>query len=148
MRVQQLFQPFLFAILLWGTACISSSLEPVEIYPEDMCSRCKMAISDKRFAGEIMVDAGVARKFDDLGCLLKDLKAGPGSQQPAAFAVDFGNREWVNVNEAYYVQSPAIVTPMGSGVIAFKERSEAEKTAARYGGRVLNFEELVATVAQ
>ncbi len=144
MRTQQLISPLLFTIILCGTACISSSLAPVEIYPEDMCSRCKMAISDKRFAGEILVEVGVARKFDDLGCLLRDMKDRRARDEPPAFAVDFGRREWVNVKEAYYVKSTRITTPMRSGLIAFKDRSDAEQAAAKYGGQVLNYEDVVA----
>ncbi len=140
MRARQLLLPFLLAIVLCGSACISSALEPVEIYPEDMCSRCKMAISDKRFAGQILVEVGVARKFDDLGCLLKDMKERANrGDQPPAFAVDYGKREWVNVKEAYYVRSSRITTPMGSGLIAFKNRSDAEQAAAKYGANVLNY---------
>jgi len=145
MHAQRLFLPFLFSIVLCGTGCISSSLEPVEIYPEDMCSRCKMAISDKRFAGEILIEVGVAHKFDDLGCLLKELKERSGrGDEPPAFAVDCGSRKWVNVKEAYYVRSERISTPMGSGLIAFKERSDADQAAAKYGAKVLNYGDVVA----
>ncbi len=148
MRMQQLFLPLLFAIVLCGTACISSSLAPVEIYPEDMCSRCRMAISDKRFAGEILVEVGVVRKFDDLGCLLKDMRDRAARDEPPAFAVDFERREWVDVKKAYYVQSSRISTPMGSGLIAFKSRSDAEEAAAKYGGRVMNYADMVASVGR
>jgi copper chaperone NosL len=148
MHTQQLLLPLLFAIILCGTACISSSLAPVEIYPEDMCSRCKMAISDKRFAGEILVEVGVARKFDDLGCLLNDLKDRTPRDEPPAFAVDFEKGEWVNLKKAYFVRSPSIATPMGSGLIAFKNRSDAERTVAAYGGQVLNYGDVVANVEQ
>ncbi|RPJ60887.1 MAG: hypothetical protein EHM23_08825 [Acidobacteria bacterium] len=148
MRAQRLLTPLFLMITLCGAACISSALEPVEIYPEDVCKRCKMAISDKRFAGEILIDVGVARKFDDLGCLLKDLKAGPVSHEPAAFAVDFRKGEWVNVREAYYVKSPHISTPMGSGLIAFKNRSDAEQEAAKYGADVLNYGDVVKSVGR
>jgi nitrous oxide reductase accessory protein NosL len=144
MRTQELFLSFVLAIVLSGAACISSSVEPVEIYPEDVCSRCRMAISDKRFAGEIMVEVGVARKFDDLGCLLKDLKEHPARDEPPAFAVDFGSRQWINMKKAYFVRSPGIVTPMGSGLIAFKNRSDAERAATKYGGQVLNYADLTA----
>ncbi len=146
MRMQQLFLPILFAIVLYGTACISSPLAPVEVYPEDVCTRCKMAISDKRFAGEILVEVGVARKFDDLGCLLKDMRDRAARDEPPAFAVDFEKREWVNMKKAYYVRSGRISTPMGSGLIAFKNRSDAEQAAAKYGGQVLNYGEVVTSV--
>jgi len=135
-------------ITLCGAACISSALEPVEIYPEDMCSRCRMAISDKRFAAEILLEPGVARKFDDLGCLLSDLRDAPSGKEPPAFAVDFGKREWVNVKEAYYVRSERISTPMRSGLIAFKDRSDAEQEAAKYGADVLNYRDVVKSVGR
>lgn len=144
MRTQELFLPFLFAMVLSAPGCISSSLEPVEIYPEDMCNRCKMSISDRRFAGEIMVEVSVARKFDDLGCLLKELKERPARDEPPVFAVDFGTRQWVNMKKAYFVRSRSIVTPMGSGLITFKNRSDADRAATKYGGEVLTYGEVAA----
>lgn len=148
MRAQRLLTPLFLMITLCGAACISSALEPVEIYPEDMCSRCRMAISDKRFAAEILLEPGVARKFDDLGCLLSDLRDAPSGKEPPAFAVDFGKREWVNVKEAYYVRSERISTPMRSGLIAFKDRSDAEQEAAKYGADVLNYRDVVKSVGR
>lgn len=143
MRARQLLLPFVLATLAYASACISSTLKPVELYPEDMCSRCKMAISDKRFAGEILVEVGVASKFDDLGCMIKTMKERLGrGDEPPGFAVDFGTRRWVNVKKAYYVQSSSITTPMGSGLIAFAKRSDAEQAAGKYGAKVLNYEQV------
>ncbi|MFB3902194.1 MAG: nitrous oxide reductase accessory protein NosL [Acidobacteriota bacterium] len=147
MGAQRLWLPLLFTIVLGSAGCISSTLEPVEIYPEDMCSRCKMAISDKRFAGEIVVEAGVARKFDDLGCLLADIRDRTTRDEPPAFAVDFEKREWVNVKEAYFLRSSAISTPMASGLVAFKDRSDAERAAARYDAKVSSYADVMKSMA-
>ncbi len=70
----------LTTLVLFGGACASSAFDPVELYPEDMCSRCKMAISDKRFAGEILSGDGSVRKFDDLGCMFGVLREGSDAE--------------------------------------------------------------------
>lgn len=131
----------LTTVVLLGGACASSAVEPVEFYPEDMCSRCRMAISDRRFAGEIISDAENVRKFDDLGCMFGELREG-GDARVTGFVVDFENRGWVNMKEAYYVRSEQVKSPMGSGLLAFRDQKAAESAQSKYAGRMTNYLEL------
>ena len=124
-------------------ACGPAELRPVELVPEDMCAHCRMAVSEKRYAAQLITEDGEALKFDDLVCLANHLR-GRGDQGAVAgrFAVDFDSREWVKAEEAYYVRAAAFKTPMGGGVVAFKERAKAEAAAAAHQGRLLRFAEL------
>ncbi|RPI21927.1 MAG: hypothetical protein EHM61_23555 [Acidobacteria bacterium] len=139
MRTDRLVPPLLLAGVMLALGGCSSGLEPVDIFPDDMCSACKMAISDKRFAGEILWQ-GTARKFDDLGCMVRTIQK--GGDRHSGFVVDFGSREWVNAKEAYYVRSTEISTPMRSGLIAFKDREAAQQAASKYAGQVLNYDDV------
>ena len=131
----------LTTLVLFGGACASSAFDPVELYPEDMCSRCKMAISDKRFAGEILSGDGSVRKFDDLGCMFGVLREGSDASL-TGFVMDFEDRGWVNMKEAYYIDSDHLKTPMGSGLIAVRDQRAAELAESKYAGRMTSYLEL------
>jgi copper chaperone NosL len=58
----------LLALVLFSS-CSSSGPEKINLNKDD-CHNCKMSISDKRFACEIVTEKGRAYKFDDITCLM------------------------------------------------------------------------------
>lgn len=134
-------QIWLAALLLAG--CQKGSLEPVAIAPTDMCSFCRMAISETRYAAEFIDNEGEAFKFDDITCMTSFIRdrhnQGNGG---ARFVMDFDAKAWLKAEDAYYVQSTEIKTPMSGGVIAFRDQSRARETAGKYGGKLLRFNDL------
>jgi copper chaperone NosL len=127
-------------LLQLSAACGSTEIRPVGIFREDMCSRCKMAISEKRTAGEIILKDGTALKFDDLGCMASHDKGLVDKSVVAAyFVADFGSGAWIDAKDAYFVKSERITTPMSSGTVAFRDRAAAEVAAAKHEGQVLRF---------
>src|SRR5262245_60201794 len=82
------------------TGCGNVELRPVELLPEDACAFCRMAISEKRFACELVTKDGDAVKFDDIGCMLHYRKE-RAELVAATFVVDFETREWLKSEEAY-----------------------------------------------
>jgi copper chaperone NosL len=60
---------------------------------------------------------------------------------------DYDSHEWLAAPEAFYMQSPELPTPMGSGLAAFHDRSAAETLAAQLGGRLLTWEEVLTEAA-
>lgn len=124
-------------------ACFAGPPQPVDIMPEDMCDRCRMAISERRFAAEFIDREGRAFKFDDLRCLVKGLKGTPDTQSVTViYVADFEFRRWIPAEQAYFVQSVQLKTPMSGGTVAFKDGSRAEEAAATYQGKVMRFTEL------
>jgi copper chaperone NosL len=124
------------------TGCGAPKLEPVEIAAEDMCAFCKMAISEKQYAAEFLDRDGDAHKFDDIGCManyIVEKKA--GDSIAAIYVMDFDSKHWLKAEEASLVASPNFHTPMGGGMVAFKDRSRAEATAAAKEGRQITFDE-------
>jgi copper chaperone NosL len=132
---------FTAGIILAG--CHKSGLEPVAIEPEDMCGFCKMAISEKRYAAEFIDIDGQPFKFDDIGCMVNFMKS-KGNKQGirAYFVMDFNDRNWLKADTAYYVRSSELKTPMGGGVVAFKDEAGAAEAAQKYRGTVLRFADL------
>jgi nitrous oxide reductase accessory protein NosL len=45
------------------------------------------------------------------------------------------------VKKGFYVYKSSVITDMAPGFIAFKKKSDAEKFAKGFGGRVITYEE-------
>jgi copper chaperone NosL len=123
--------------------CQKSVAEPSAIEPEDMCAYCKMAISEKRYAAQFVDSGGQPFKFDDIGCMINfaNNKRG-GDEIIAYFVMDFDERQWVKAEDAYYVNSKELKTPMDGHTAAFEEEAKAREAAARFHGRLLGFSDL------
>lgn len=119
----------LFVLLLPG--CGTGELRPVEIYPDDLCAACRMAVSDERFASEIITADGDVFKFDDLGCLWKFRTGETGAHPAAIFVKDFETTEWVPYARAAIVTAD-VATPMASGMVAFADTARARAFTAKH----------------
>ncbi len=130
-----------FVIIL--AACGQVELTPVEVNPEDMCSMCRMAISEKQFAAEFITNDGDPFKFDDIGCLREYLKTRADRGKIGAyFVVDYETRKWIKAEEAYFVKSDQLTTPMGGNTVAFLDRVKADEARSKYQGQLLSWPEL------
>ena len=106
-----------------------------------MCGHCRMAISQRQFAAEVLDSDENAVKFDDIGCMLRYLAN--GRQEPAAiFVTDYAARQWLDAKAAVFVQGSKVATPMAGGVLAFGGRAKAEVAARELGGSVVVFGQL------
>lgn len=135
--------PFGIAMILVLANCQSATLEPVAIEAHDMCAFCRMSISEKRFAAELIDRDGEVAKFDDISCManFRKQRKDVGSIS-ATWVMDFERREWLKGEDAFYVRSPEIRTPMSGGIVAFNDESSAQAAAAKYQGTMLRFAEL------
>ena len=96
-----------------------------------------MAVSEARFAGQIVAPGELPRFFDDIGCLAGFVKAGRAPAGAVAFVADHRTREWVRADRALYTRVTSVETPMGSHLVAHADRSSREQDeAARAGVRV------------
>ncbi len=128
----------------WMAGCSSREVRPVDIFPEDMCAHCRMAISEKRCAAELVEKDGTVFKFDDFGCMRAYIKEKQKRGDAVAFFVaDYRGFGWINAADAHFVRSARIATPMGGGTVAYRDASMAEAAAARYQGEVKSFAEVM-----
>ena len=130
--------------LIFLAACSQKATDPVEIDPSDMCSYCKMAISEKRYAAEFIDKQGEVHKFDDLGCMKKFLqtkKLGQNGPQ-YYFAIDYESKQWLPAQRASFVRSNQFKTPMSGGIVAIREKTRAEQLAHENQGTVMTFTEV------
>jgi nitrous oxide reductase accessory protein NosL len=100
------------------------------------CSRCGMLISERAHAAAIRWADGRDDLFDDIGCLVA------AAHEHAATGVrywfhDVTSGEWISDASPVFVTSPSLRTPMGGGIVAFRDRPGAERFAASHAGRVV-----------
>jgi len=124
-------------------ACRNASLQPVDIEATDMCAKCKMAISEKRYAAEAIDNDGNVYKFDNINCMLRyifDRKL--RSNIAAYYAADYDTHAWVDARKAAHVKSADIPSPMAGGLASFREANKAAAFAVERHGKVIAFEDL------
>jgi hypothetical protein len=137
LRMQHiLFISFGFLFLVFGK-CPKTEEKPVDFFPGDTCSYCKMHITEKRYAGEYILKNGRVKKFDDLGCLaLSYLEEKENVKK--VWVVDFETGKWLSPESALF--SSGFTTPMNYGFVAF------EKTRCK--GECLGFSQFLEHVKQ
>jgi copper chaperone NosL len=135
----------LLLLLLGSVACRSAAAagNPPDVrYGEDVCDHCGMIINEPRFAASYVTGERETRRFDDIGNMMAHYAQ--YKENVAAFWVhDYESEEWLRAEEAHFVLSSGIRTPMGHGVVAFDDAARAQQLAAVHDGRVLDFEQLV-----
>jgi len=127
----ELVSLFFFFIGLSFFACGSSEIKPVDIYPEDMCGHCRMAISDQAFASEIITASDEIFKFDDLGCMESFKEKSSDLKIAATFVKDYETKNWILYERSTIVQT-SIKTPMGSGKVAFADSIKAKEFLEKF----------------
>jgi nitrous oxide reductase accessory protein NosL len=91
-------------------------------WDRDICERCRMVLSDRRFAAQIRVPAEQEGKrskvyyFDDIGCAVLWLDQQPFRDRPGVeiWVTDHRNGEWIDARTAHYVRVKN--TPMEYGL--------------------------------
>ncbi len=112
-------------VLMIFAGCGSPEIQPVDIFPEDNCSHCRMMISDQAFAAEIITAEEDVFKFDDIGCMERFRKQLAGTNIVATYVKDYDFKTWIPYNRAFIIRAN-IKTPMGSGQIAFCDSVRAK----------------------
>lgn len=104
--------------------CSPSEVRPVDLFPEDMCAYCRMAVSDHRCASEIIAESREVFKFDDVSCLEAYRSGRRDLKIAAVFVMDYETKAWLPWEKAVIVTT-GVFTPMGSGRVAFADSTHA-----------------------
>lgn len=110
-------------------------------YGEETCDRCRMIISEKRFAAAYRTKTGEWRKFDDLGCAILHLDA---LKEAATqfWGYDFEESGWLDARQAFLVRSPDLITPMGYGIAVLPTAVKASALVEKVNGQLVTFDQL------
>jgi len=113
------------------------------------CSQCQMELSDAnlKYSAELSDEKSPAY-FDDISCAVNWRVTLCARDQmdfdSRAFVYDFNSGEKIKMPDAFFVVDSGVETPMSSGVIAFKDKEEAQQYVnENYKGRVIDYNELV-----
>lgn len=137
--------PAVLAAVLLLVACTTADGPPAVTLDRTACSFCGMLVSDLRFAAALRPGPGEpAQVFDDIGCMLQSWRQAPDMTAAVAWVMD-EDGEWVPARDATFVRG-AITTPMGGGIVAFRDRDAAMSYAADVqGAESVSFSDLLTT---
>lgn len=128
------------------TACgdtEEASGPPEIVEGRTICDECGMIIDEIRFAAAYRTTDGVERRFDDIGGLLAQGQRDDLLADAEIWVHDFDSHAPVVAQEATFVLSGQVTTPMAWGVIAFESAAAARALADEVEGSVVTWAELV-----
>lgn len=99
------------AALVSAAACARGD-EPVEpVWGKEPCAHCSMIVGDKRYAAEVLTEAGSRHFFDDIGCMISFVDE--RHLRVKAWVRDESRGAWVAAETARYRRG--VRTPMDYG---------------------------------
>ena len=93
-------------------------------WDRDMCERCKMAISERKFAVQVInPQTHRVYKFDDIGCTILwfDEEHIPWKDQAKIWITDAKTGKWIDARKAIYTDDS--ITPMAYGFAAYTKET-------------------------
>lgn len=132
---------FLSSILFLGLLVAGCEPKPQPInYGSDECAYCKMMITDSEFGSQIVNNQGRAYKFDSVECMAAFAIANQGENVHSKWVPNFSNpNEWLLAEDAVYLHSETLRSPMGLFMSAYADRASAEEMKKEYGGEIIDF---------
>lgn len=129
-------------LLLFLASCGNTNApDPIKLNA-DNCDYCKMTIADGRFAAETITGKGRKYKFDDLSCLKGYQAENTSVDYKSNWVCNFNKPlELLNVENAVFVQSEAINSPMGGNTAAFENKAAAGDVAEKMGAAPVGWNE-------
>lgn len=134
---------FLSLLTILLVSC-SVKHEPIR-YGTDSCDFCKMLIMDNRSGAEIVTTKGKVYKFDDINCLVMYIEANVSDKSTLAhrLVTDYNGTEQMNeVDDAFFVHSENLRTPMASEVVAFLSEEDRKAFLTKTEGKSLSWAEV------
>jgi len=116
---------------------------------ESACHECGMIISDARFACATVVEAPrgpEARLFDDFNCQAIHEREQPELLIVTRWFCDFTTSEWIRTENAVFLSSTELRTPMASGAAAFSSEAAALNAREQVGGELMDRQALFDTL--
>ncbi len=109
----------------------------------EQCAFCRMAVSDPRFAAQLVAPGEEAKFFDDVGCFADYVRQKrPLPKGALGYVADHQTKAWVRAEQALYTKVPALETPMASHMIAHSDAASRDADPAAKGGLPLTLQEV------
>lgn len=129
-------KPFAYLILLVLFVSCTVKVQPIE-YGTDDCDFCKMGIVDNKHAAQLVTTKGKNYKFDAIECMLHYIEQ---QNQPLTIYQHLLVTDLLNpgvlipAEEANFIISKNIPSPMGAFLSATKTKEQATKLLEEYTG--------------
>lgn len=121
---------------------------PVPIaWGERECDYCHMTVVQPGYAAQLVLRTGKAHIFDDPGCLAAFVREGTVAPESihSLWVNDFLSPDAppLRVEEAVFLRSDSLRTPMNHGVAALRPGPGADSLANALGGRLVRWHDVV-----
>ena len=127
------------ALALLATACSARAMGPPDIVVDrTACSHCGMFVSEPAYAAAYQAGTDQPRVFDDIGCMVTELRQQPQRAAIRYWVHDAESGEWIDGATAAFVKSSTLQTPMGGGILAYRSTDGATRGAAVHQGMVID----------
>jgi copper chaperone NosL len=126
------------------SACGASGPAPI-VYGEDACHYCNMTIMERGFASQLVTTKGKVYKFDAIECLAAYRYAGSidPDEVHSQWVCNFNNAgSFLNTDNAVFVYSKQIKSPMAGGLCAVDSRDVAVRVRDSFNGRIVTWDEV------
>ena len=134
------FVLFIILASLFLTSCSKKDEKAIHKihWDRDMCSLCKMVISQRKYAVQVInPKAHRSYMFDDIGCTVlwfKDEKI-EWEKEAIIYIADVNSGKFIDAKKAYY--DIGLITPMDYGFSAYKD-----KNSVKFPKQIMNYEEV------
>ena len=112
---------------------------------QDNCDFCKMTISDNRFGAEVVTKKGKVYKFDDGHCVVGFIIAKKIQKKDIAgvYFTNFSSpNELIKTENAYFLQSPSLKSPMNGNIAAFSNEDSLVQLLPTFKGNKISWEDM------
>ena len=132
----------LMLIIISAAVLMGCEPKPQPInYGSDECAYCRMMITDAEFGSQIVNKQGRSYKFDSVECMAAYDLTEESENFHSKWVPNFLNREeWLMAENAEYLHSETLRSPMGLFLSAYKDRDAAEEMKIEYGGEIVDYE--------
>ncbi|MEX2584833.1 MAG: nitrous oxide reductase accessory protein NosL [Balneolaceae bacterium] len=132
--------PFLLMVLFLAIQGCSPGPRELQ-YGQEECSHCRMMLTEPEYASQIVMSRGRVYAFDSIECMIayKTEHESPENIH-SLWVPDFsGNGGWLNAQEAYFLRSDTLRSPMGLYLSAHANEEGADRLLEQYGGERMNW---------
>jgi len=133
----------LLAMLLIVLAGCEPTPQPIQ-FGSEQGDYCRMIITEPQFASQILNKQGRAFKFDSIECMAAYALTADGSDNfHSHWVPNFTNPdEWLRAEDAFFLHSETLRSPMGLYLSAYSDRETAEEYLQEYRGEIVGWDEV------
>jgi len=132
----------LFALLMFGS-CAPPGPKPIALN-KDLCSYCKMTITDAHFATQLVTDKGRNYVFDDIVCMIGFTDDNAETEVSHFYVADFSRpSDFIDIEHALLMHSDSLRSPMGGNIAGFAVNDSLELYQGRFSGNQVEWVNLI-----